>query len=122
MNKSPKPDISVKSEVEFDDKREPEHPIIMENQIIPDNGTESEQKTNVHVKSEPEAVVWIKSEPETDTIEVKMELETDLKTEFDVGTKCDSFMVRLFKIAMQFNFFFLWRKTSWNFCFLMRYK
>ena len=93
MNKSPKPDISVKSEVEFEAKSEPEHAIIIKNQIIPENGTESEQETDVLIKSEPEAVVWIKSEPETDFIEIKMELETDLKTEFDVGTKCDFFMV-----------------------------
>ena len=105
VNKSPEPDISVKSEVEFDAKDEPEYAIVMENQIAPDNGTESELETDVQVKSEPEAVVWIKSEPETDIIEVKMELETDLKTEFDVGTKCDSFMVRLFEIAMQFKFY-----------------
>ena len=97
MNKSPKPDISVKSEVEFDAKSEPKCAIIMGNQIIPDNVTENELETDVQVKSEPEAVVLIKREPETDIIEVKMELEIDLKTEFDVGTKCACFMVRLFK-------------------------
>ena len=79
MNKSPESDISVKSEVEFDARSEPEHAIIMENQIILDNVTVSELETDVHAKSEPEAVVWIKSEPESDLIEVKKELETDLK-------------------------------------------
>ena len=74
----------------------------MENQIIPDNVTVTELETDVHAKSEPEAVVWIESEPEAEFIEMKMDFETDLKTEFDVGTKCDSFMVRLFEIAMQF--------------------
>ena len=102
VNKSPESDIAVKSEVEFDAKSEPEYGIIMENQIIHDNVTVSVLETDVPVKSEPEAVVWIKSEPEADLIEMKMELETDLKTEFDVGTNCDSFMVRLFEIAMQF--------------------
>ena len=105
MNKSPESDISVKSEVEFDAKSKPKHGIIMENQIIPANVTVSKLETDVQVKSEPEAVVWIKSEPEADLFEMKMELETDLKTEFDVGTKCDSFMVRLFEIAMQFYFY-----------------
>ena len=74
----------------------------MENQIIHDNVTVSELETDVPVRSEPEAVVFIKSEPEADLIEMKMELETDLNTEFDVGTNCDSFMVRLFEIAMLF--------------------
>ena len=41
MNKSPESDISVKSEVEFDAKSEPEYAIIMENQIICDDVTES---------------------------------------------------------------------------------
>ena len=98
VNESPEPDISVKSEVEFDAKSEPDYAIIIENQIIPDNVTVSELETGVQVKSEPKAVVWIKSEPKEDIIEMNMELET----EFDVGAKCDSFMVRLFKIAMQF--------------------
>ena len=108
VNESPEPDISVKSEVEFDAKSEPDYAIIIENQIIPDNVTVSELETDVQVKSEPKAVVWIKSEPKAvvwiksepkeDIIEMNMELET----EFDVGAKCDSFMVRLFKIAMQF--------------------
>ena len=90
-NKSPDPDdISVKSEVEFDAKIEPEYAIIIENQIIPDNVTVSELETDVQVKSE------------TEDIEVKMELETDLENEFDVGTKCDSIMVRIFKETMQF--------------------
>ena len=95
--KSPEPDISVKNEVEFDAKDESEYAIVMENQIIPDNVTESELETGVQVKSEPEAVVWIKSEPETDIIEMEMKLETDLNTEFDVGSKCSCLMVRLFK-------------------------
>ena len=102
MNKSPESDISVKSEVEFDAKSEPGYAIIMENPIICDDVTESKLETDVQVKSEPEAVFWIKSEPETDIIEMKMELESDLETEFDAGTKCDFFMVRLFEIAMQF--------------------
>ena len=93
MNKSPEPVISVKCEVEFDAKNESGFAIVMENQIIPDNGTESELETDVQAKSEPEAVVWIKSEPETDT-EMEMELETDVGNEFDV-TKLDSFMVRI---------------------------
>ena len=102
MNKSPEPDISVKSKVEFVAKSEPEYAIIMENQIIePDNVTVSELKSNVQVKSEPEAVVWMKSELETDIIEMKMELETDLEIKFDVGTKDDNFMVRIFKLVMQ---------------------
>ena len=100
MNKSPEPVISVKCEVEFDAKNEPGFAIVMENQIIPDNGTESEQETDVQVKSEPEAVVWIKSEPETDT-EMEMELGTDVGNEFDV-TKLDSFMVRVFTITIEF--------------------
>ena len=51
--------------------------------IIPENGTESEQETDVLVKSEPEAVVWIKSEARErtcmDTAGKEDPVELDLK-------------------------------------------
>ena len=79
----PEPGILVKSEIEFDFESDPEYDI-MENQIELDNMTEDElkaevqdiQKTEVQVKSEPEAVIWIKGEPESD-VEMKNEQESD---------------------------------------------
>ena len=102
MKSFPEPDISVKREIEFDIKNEPEYDTIGS-----DNMPESEVETEVQIKNEPEAVIWIKSEPEADVwlknepeaeIETKMELETDLKSEieFGIGTKAAyNFLVRI---------------------------
>ena len=118
--KSPlEPGISVKSEKEFDFESEPEYDI-MENQIELDNMTEGElkaevqdiQKTEVQVKSEPEAVIWIKVEPDVgmknkpiSDIGIKMECENDPKTEieFGVGTKSYDSLVSIF-IVHNLNF------------------
>ena len=78
----PEPDISVKREIEFDIKNEPEYDTIGS-----DNMPESEVETEVQIKNEPEA-----------EIETKMELETDLKSEieFGIGTKAAyNFLVRI---------------------------
>ena len=107
MKSFPEPDISVKSEIEFDIKNEPEYDAIIGKQIVSNNMTESEMETEVQIKNEPEAVistesepeadVWLKNEPEAE-IETKMELETDLKSEieFGIGTKAAyNFLVRI---------------------------
>ena len=77
----PEPDISGKSELKFDVKREPEHQVTMENQIETDIMTTSEMKTEIQVKSEPEA-------------DIEMALESDLKTEF-VEIKTEDLEVRM---------------------------
>ena len=82
MKSFPEPDISVKREIEFDIKNEPEYDTIGS-----DNMPESEVETEVQIKNEPEA-----------EIETKMELETDLKSEieFGIGTKAAyNFLVRI---------------------------
>ena len=101
------PDISVKSEIEFNIKNEPEYDTIIGKQSGSNNMTESELETEVQIKNEPEAVIWIKSEPEADSwlksepeaeIETKMELETDLKSEIDFGVGTEAaynFLVRM---------------------------
>ena len=99
------PDISVKSEIEFDIKSEPEYDTIIGKQSGSNNMNESELETEVQIKNEPDAVIWIKSEPKADAwlknepeaeIKTEMELETDLKSEIDfsVGTAYN-FLVRI---------------------------
>ena len=110
----PEPGISVKNEIDFDVKSDPEYDT-MENQIVHDNMKEGElkaevedvQEGEVQVKSGLEAVIWIKCEPEADVemeneresdIGNKLEFEADQETElkFGVGTKSDDSSVRIF--------------------------
>ena len=96
--------------MEFHVNSEPKYDIEMENQIEPDDMTESELETGGHVNNEPETVcvksepadvwmknepevVWVKSEPKTDND--SMEYETYQEIGFHVITKNDNFVVSI---------------------------
>ena len=107
--------------MEFHVNSEPKYDIAMENQIEPDDITESDLDTGAHVKNEPEIVcvksepadVWMKNEPEV--VYVKSEPKTDNDCiEYEtyhqeikfVASNTDSFVVRIltFVIYLAKNF------------------